>query len=490
MNKTPLFELLSAAGLDPIDGPAIAGLCSDSRILKEGELFCALRGHNFDGVSVIPQAIQQGASAILAPRDTSLPQAPQTSVPFILSDNVSLDMARLSSAYYKPMPTLKLAVTGTNGKTSVAHLVRTMLELLGEKAFSIGTLGLEPQALGIPLSCLTTPDTIELHKAANCAAELRYNKMIVEASSHGLDQYRLHGLRFDAAAFTNLSQDHLDYHETMQHYFAAKEKLFTELLAPGGIAILNADAEEFAQLSALEIPKLSYGLHGKDLQLLKLESRSNGLFIEANILGQSYSVQLGLFGKFQAHNLLAATGLLIASGYAPKTMIATWSKLENPAGRMEIVAYAKHKGTAIVDFAHTPDALDAALSSARDHLERDKAKLWVVFGAGGDRDPAKRAKMGAVAANLADCPIITDDNPRTECPSKIRSMIQKAAPHALNIGDREQAIAYAMERMHAGDVLLVAGKGHEQGQIIGDQFLPFDDRKVIENLSQSLWEIK
>jgi UDP-N-acetylmuramoyl-L-alanyl-D-glutamate--2,6-diaminopimelate ligase len=369
-------------------------------------------------------------------------------------------------------------VTGTNGKSSVADFTRQIWQHAGVKAASLGTLGLVPKDEAAP-SSLTTPDPVELHACLAALARNGVKRLALEASSHGLDQFRLDGVQVAAAAFTNLSRDHLDYHHEMDRYFAAKRRLFAELVESRGTAVLNADDPVFSELEevarARGLRVMSYGRAGRNLVLRELEAAPEGLDMTFDLCGERRQVVLPLAGAFQAHNVLAALGLAIATDCDREAAFAALPGLLGVPGRMEHVGRTPSGGEIYVDYAHTPDALAAALQSARPHA---RGRLVVVFGCGGDRDPGKRPQMGAIASQLADVAIVTDDNPRGEEAAAIRRAILAAAPEAVEIGDRGEAIARAIVGLRDGDLLVIAGKGHEPGQIVGQQVLPFDDREV------------
>ncbi len=455
----------------------ITGLTADSRKVEAGYLFAALPGARADGRDFIDQAVGRGAVAVLAPQGTELKRG-EAPVLLIHDAEPRRRLAQMAAKVYKRQPRETVAVTGTNGKTSVTVFVRQIWERLGRRAASLGTLGLVPPRPDAP-AALTTPDPVELHRCLDALAEAGVDALAMEASSHGLDQYRLDGVRLAAAAFTNLSRDHLDYHGSMAAYLAAKTRLFGELLPADGTAVLNADAPEFAELRALCARRgqrvLSYGRAGTELRLVELAARPAGLDLTLELLGQRHRVSLRLAGAFQAHNLLAAAGLVLAGGADPAAVAAVLPELSGVPGRVEPVGATPAGGEVYVDYAHTPDALAVVLQALRPHV---RGKLWVVFGAGGDRDPGKRPLMGASAARHADAVVVTDDNPRSEDPAAIRAEILPACPGATEIGDRRAAIHFALARLDAGDVLVIAGKGHETGQIVGDTVLPFDDREV------------
>ena len=455
----------------------IRGLASDSRKVEEGYLFAALPGSRVDGRDFIRQAIDRGAVAVLAPSGTEL-KGRDKAIPLITDDNPRKLLAAMAAQFYQHQPNFIAAVTGTNGKTSIASFTRQIWELCGRKAASLGTLGLYP-ALESEIAALTTPDPIELHRALAELAHNGFDHLAMEASSHGLDQYRLDGVRVKAAAFTNLSRDHLDYHETMAAYLAAKLRLFTDLLAQDGTAVLNADLIEYEEIReacrARGIKIISYGIAQSDLRLATQTATANGQKLLVDMFDKLVAIELPLAGDFQAHNILAAVGLALASGLDLPEILETLPNLQVVPGRVELVAETAEGAAVFVDYAHTPDALAKVLKALRPHTA---GRLWTVFGCGGDRDRGKRPQMGEIANRLADKAIVTDDNPRSEDPAAIRAEVMAAAPKALEIGDRGEAIASAVAALAPGDVLVIAGKGHESGQIVGGRVLPFLDRDV------------
>ena len=370
------------------------------------------------------------------------------------------------------------AVTGTKGKSAVVGFVRQIWERLGLKAGSMGTLGLEAPGFAGGES-LTTPDQVRLHRDLAALAKAGVNHLAIEASSHGLDQYRLDGVRFRAAAFTNLGRDHLDYHGDLDHYLAAKMRLFDTLLPVDGSAVLNADIPEFEALQercrAAGVAVRSFGRRTSDLRLDDVAALADGQRLCLTINGRSFETRLPLVGGFQAYNALAALGLVIACDGDLDGAVAALCHLQGVRGRLELVARHANGAPIYVDYAHTPDALETVLAAIRPHVS---GRLAVVFGAGGDRDPGKRPLMGAACARLADRCIVTDDNPRGEDPALIRKAVLAACPGAKEIGARDDAIAQAITDLGPDDVLVIAGKGHESGQIVGDQVLPFDDGDV------------
>jgi UDP-N-acetylmuramoyl-L-alanyl-D-glutamate--2,6-diaminopimelate ligase len=419
--------------------------------------------------------------AILAPRGTALPQGAGQAA-LITDDDPRRRLALMAARFYDMQPRTIAAVTGTNGKTSVASFTRQIWQRLGHEAASLGTLGLVPPRPDAPQS-LTTPDPVELHRCLAALAKDGIDHLVMEASSHGLDQRRLDGVAIGAAAFTNLTRDHLDYHGGMDAYLAAKRRLFGELLDVEGTAVLNADDPASTGLAAACAARglrvLTYGTQGRDLRLLHQRPTQRGQRLTLEIDGRRHEVSLLLAGTFQAANVLAALGLVLATGAqtpgALDRALDVLGGLEGVPGRLEPVGRTPAGGEVYVDYAHTPDALQTVLQALRPHAS---ARLHVLFGCGGDRDPGKRPMMGEIAARLADAVIVTDDNPRSEDPATIRRAILAAAPRAEEIGDRGEAIARAVATLSAGDVLVIAGKGHESGQIVGDRVLPFDDRDV------------
>ena len=450
----------------------IAGLTADSRDVRAGMLFAALPGSRADGRDFIDDALARGAAAVLT--DLSL-AGRALPVPLILDANPRRRLALLAARWFERQPACVVAVTGTNGKTSVAGFARQIWTGLGVAAGSLGTLGLEAPGLQRPGN-LTTPDPVRLHAVLAELAAAGVDHLALEASSHGLDQHRLDGVRLRAAAFTNLSRDHFDYHASFAEYLAAKRRLFSELLPPEGIAVLNADQPEYAPLAEVcrgrGIGVFDYGRRAERLRLVAQVPDDAGQDLRFALDGREHRVRLGLVGGFQAENVLAALGLVVAGGADPAAAIATLEGLRGVHGRLERIAGHPKGAQVFVDYAHTPDALGQALDALRPHARR---RLVALFGCGGNRDPGKRPEMGRIAAERADGVVVTDDNPRSEDPAAIRRAILAACPEAREIGDRREAIRVAIAGLDAGDVLLVAGKGHESGQIVGERVLPFDD---------------
>ena len=463
----------------------ILGLTSDSRVVQPGFLFAALPGTRQDGRQFAVDAISRGAVAILTDSAEALTLSPEQRdrIAILADANPRRKLALMAARFYGRQPRELAAVTGTNGKTSVVHFTREIWRALGHPAASLGTLGLVTPVKRRP-GALTTPDPMELHRDLAGLARDGIEHVAIETSSHGLQQFRLDGLTIAAAGFTNLTRDHLDYHGDMARYRAAKERLFTELLAPGGVAVLNRESGEFARLKSLcrdgGHPVIAYGADpAADLRLVHREPRVGSQAVNLEILGQRHELVLPFVGEFQAMNALAALGLVIATGGSPEAATSALTSLPGVPGRMQFVA--EHQdGAIVVDYAHTPDALAAVLTALRPHA---RGRLIVVFGCGGDRDPGKRPLMGQIATRLADRVYVTDDNPRTEPPAKIRRTIVEAAPNAVEIGDRREAIASAIAGLGPGDVLVIAGKGHETGQIVGAETYPFDDAVVARELA-------
>ena len=479
MNLTELTgsETLS----DPPPNPEITGITADSRQVAPGFLFAALRGTTRDGRSYAGEAVARGAVAILTdePAALALEPAQRSRIAIVTDPNPQRRLSLLAARFYPRQPHTIAAVTGTNGKTSVPHFTREIWTAMGQRAASLGTLGLI-SAAGRRPGALTTPDPVALHRELSELASGGIEHVSIEASSHGLAQYRLDGIAPAAAAFTNLSRDHLDYHGDMESYRAAKERLFTELLLAGRVAVLNADIPEFHRLAVLcherEHRVVAYGIApDAELRILHRLPRPFGQHLATELFGERHDIELPLVGAFQAMNALAALGLVLATGGELEPAVAALARLPGVPGRMQLVGKTGAGVPVFVDYAHTPDALDTVLRALRPHAE---ARLVVVFGAGGDRDRGKRPLMGQVAAEHADRIIVTDDNPRSEDPAAIRRAILAAAPGAVEIGDRREAIGAAIGELREGDVLVIAGKGHESGQIVGREVLPFDDAVV------------
>ncbi|MEM7441845.1 MAG: UDP-N-acetylmuramoyl-L-alanyl-D-glutamate--2,6-diaminopimelate ligase [Pseudomonadota bacterium] len=468
----------------PIPG-SLRGLTADSRRVEPGFLFAALPGSQADGRDFINDAIAKGAVAVLAPTGTRLAEQ-HANISLIEDDNPRRRFALMAAAYYRKQPEYIAAVTGTNGKTSTADFARQLCQSQGMAAASVGTLGIAAPGMD-RYGALTTPDPVTLHEILAELAEKGISHLAMEASSHGLDQYRLDGVRVGAAGFTNLSRDHLDYHATVADYLAAKTRLFTEVLAPEGIAVINVDTDagRAVSQSASEANRIvfSYGRNASDIRLVDRTALPHGQTLKLSLAGQSATCTLPLIGGFQAMNALCAAGLVLALGGDRDATLAGLEVLRGVRGRLELAATLPNGAAIYVDYAHTPDALETVLTAVRPHVE---GRLFTVFGCGGDRDPGKRPQMGAVVQRLADRPIVTDDNPRTEDPAAIRAAVMAACPDGLEIGDRAEAIRAGVNALDQGDVLVIAGKGHEPGQIVGDEVRPFDDVEQARKAANAL----
>jgi UDP-N-acetylmuramoyl-L-alanyl-D-glutamate--2,6-diaminopimelate ligase len=466
--------LTARAGRDP----ALSGLTADSRAVRAGMLFAALPGSATHGARFIPAALEQGATAVLTDAEGARFAAEaltDSDTALVVAEDPRAALACAAALWFGPQPEVMVAVTGTNGKTSVATFTRQIWAALGHEGINIGTTGIEG-AWTAP-SSHTTPDAITLQKQLAAAASAGVTHAAMEASSHGIDQRRLDGVRLKAAGFTNLTQDHLDYHGTMAAYFEAKAQLFTRLLPDDGVAVVNldgakgSDVAELALMRGLRVLTVGKG-QGADLQIAASRPDATGQEVRYLWQGRAFQTRLALIGAFQAENVAVAAGLAIAAGDAPEAVLSVLPRLTGVRGRMQLAATRKNGAAVYVDFAHTPDALETALQALRPHV---MGRIVVVFGAGGDRDRTKRPLMGAAAKAHADVLYVTDDNPRTEDPATIRAAILAACPEAHEVGDRAEAILRAVDALQPGDALLVAGKGHESGQVVGTDVYPFDD---------------
>jgi UDP-N-acetylmuramoyl-L-alanyl-D-glutamate--2,6-diaminopimelate ligase len=454
----------------------VRGVTADSRSVKPGDIFVAVAGGKTDGLRFIAPAVAAGAVAVLAER---MPDAPlPAGVAFARVGNARRALALIAAKFYPRQPQIIAAVTGTSGKTSVAAFTRQIWTALGHRAASIGTIGVVSPR-GETYGSLTTPDPVVLHQSIDQLAGDGVTHLAIEASSHGLNQYRLDGLRIAAGAFTNITRDHLDYHASFEAYLVAKLRLFRELVAPGGAAIVDVDHEHadavIAAAKTRGLAIVSVGRAGTGIRLVdaKIDGFSQTLQVEHG--GENFQVRLPLVGEFQVENALIAAGLAVATGGDPASVFAALAHLNGAKGRLELVG-DKRGAPIFVDYAHKPDALAKALDALRPYAP---GRLVVVFGAGGDRDRGKRPLMAAVAVAKADRVVVTDDNPRSEDAAAIRASIIAGAPGAIEIGDRREAIRSAIADLRRGDVLLVAGKGHETGQIIGDRIVPFSDHEAV-----------
>ncbi len=467
------LSALTGSEMPGADERQVTGFAIDHRKVAPGTVFGAFEGARVNGEDYIADAIRSGAVAIVA-----RPGLRFEGAAYIADANPRETFAKLAARFFAPFPATSVAITGTNGKTSCVEMTRQLWRMAGFHAASIGTLGVTTADERVTTG-LTTPDVVTfLSNVAGLARE-GVTHLAFEASSHGLTQYRTEGLAVTAAAFTNLSRDHLDYHGDMAAYFTAKIRLFSEVLSPEGVAVVWADDPQSARVVDLAHARgnrlVTVGAHGDTLRLVGRDPTllGQGLTIEAE--GRTYTVNLPLIGAYQAANALVSAGLVIATGGNVATTIANLARLQPVRGRLERAVIAKSGAPVYVDYAHTPDALEAAIAALKPHAG---GRLIVVFGAGGDRDTGKRETMGQVAVQFADRVIVTDDNPRTEDPAAIRRDVLKGAPGAVEIGDRRTAIAAAIGEAGPKDIVLIAGKGHEQGQIVGEMVLPFDDVTV------------
>ena len=463
------------------EGLEIAGITADSRCVAPGYLFAALPGSRVDGRAFIADAVSRGAVAVLAPEGTVWPPGVPPR-PLLEDREPRRRLAQIAAGLAGSQPRVMVAVTGTNGKTSTVEFLRQIWTAGGRKAASLGTLGLIAEGFD-PGPGLTTPDPVALAETLARLARGGVQHAAMEASSHGLDQFRLDGVRLAAAAFTNLTRDHLDYHGSEGAYRAAKLRLFAELLPTGApvVASSDMDATTLAALADVaarrRLDLRTVGETGSAIRLLAAEPRPDGQLLRIDAGGVRREVMLPLPGRFQADNALMAAALAAVLG--ERDVLDRLGSLRGVRGRLELAARLPNGAAVYVDYAHTPDALERLLTALRPHTT---GRLHVVFGAGGDRDRGKRPLMGAAAARLADVAIVTDDNPRSEDPAAIRAAVLGACPGGREVGDRARAIAKALNGLRAGDVLAVAGKGHEQGQTIGDTVIPFDDVDVVRRL--------
>jgi len=454
---------------------SIAHITADSREVKPGSLFVALKGTKTDATQFIAEAVKKGAVAILC--DES---AQGKAGVVVRSKNVRRSLAQIAAAFYGKQPEHMVAITGTDGKTSTADFYRQFWHHLGASSASIGTLGIL-DGLGKMLypESQTTPGPVDLHKMLAEMADKKITHVAMEASSHGLDQFRLDGVKLEAAAFTNLTRDHLDYHQTEEAYFTAKERLFGELLPAGKTAVLNQDDAKFPVLKKICATRglrvVGFGKTGEQFCIKNIQPSAHGQTVLMAIRGKEYSLDIPLAGAFQVMNIAAALALVEATGGKLEQALAIIPKLKGVPGRLEGVTTLANGAAVYVDYAHTPMALANILKTLRPHA---KGKLHVVFGCGGDRDTGKRPEMGKAANDLADVAIVTDDNPRSEDPAAIRKAVLKACPRGFEVADRRQAIYGALKGLVGGDILVIAGKGHEKTQTIGDKIFPFDDAEV------------
>ena len=451
----------------------VTGFALDHRKVARGNVFGAFRGSRFNGEDFIAEAVRRGAVAVIA-----RPGAEVDGVPHLAADEPRKLFADLAARFYAPYPDTIVAVTGTNGKTSTVELTRQLWRMAGHRSASIGTLGVTTADDQVTTG-LTTPDIVTFLSNMAGLKRMGISHVAYEASSHGLDQYRAEGVTVRAAAFTNFSRDHLDYHADMESYFAAKMRLFDEVIAAEGRAVIwtgdpkSSEVIEHVKRRGLQL--ITVGPEAETIELVSRQSTPLGQQLVLRHEGKEYKLSLPLIGAYQMNNVLTAAGLVLATGGDWATTLSGMGRVSPVRGRLERAVISRAGAPVYVDYAHTPDAIEAAIAALRPHVE---GRLITVLGAGGDRDEGKRPEMGAVAARLSDVVIVTDDNPRSEEPADIRKAVLVGAPNAIEVGDRRAAIGEAIAMAKAGDIVLVAGKGHEQGQIIGELVLPFDDVTV------------
>jgi UDP-N-acetylmuramoyl-L-alanyl-D-glutamate--2,6-diaminopimelate ligase len=455
----------------------VTGFALDHRKVAAGNIFGAFRGARFNGEDFIAEAVRRGAAGVVA-----RPEAKVEGVPHLAADEPRSLFAELAARYYAPYPDTIVAVTGTNGKTSTVEMTRQLWRMAGHRSASIGTLGVTTADDQVTTG-LTTPDIVTFLSNMAGMKRMGISHVAYEASSHGLDQYRAEGVPVKAAAFTNFSRDHLDYHSSMEAYFAAKMRLFDEVVGADGTAVVwtgdpkSGEVIEHVRRRGLEL--LTVGPGAETIELVSRQSTPLGQTLVLRHDGKEHKLALPLIGAYQAANVLAAAGLVLATGGNWATALSGMGRVAPVRGRLERAVISRAGAPVYVDYAHTPDAIEAAIEALRPHVAKASGgRLITVLGAGGDRDHGKRPEMGAVAGRLSDVVIVTDDNPRSEDPAAIRCAVLVGAPEAIEIGDRRAAIGEAIAMAGAGDIVLVAGKGHEQGQIIGDRVLPFDDVTV------------
>jgi UDP-N-acetylmuramoyl-L-alanyl-D-glutamate--2,6-diaminopimelate ligase len=477
-----LSALLDESQLNGLDFE-VTGVSSDSRLTKTGELFIALKPLNgSSNLPYIKEAIEKGACAILKGLDEDLKDLDSSllnKVKIIAVENPRFVRSRIAGKLYPGVPESLVAVTGTNGKSSVASFCRQIWTQLKHTACFMGTTGLDcPENLKelLPEVKQTSVDAFVLHQALSDMHRHGVTHVSMEASSHGLDQYRMDGIRFKSAGFTNIERDHLDYHQTMERYFSAKKRLFSDLIAPNGVAVLNADVKEFKPLQELcrhhDVRYMSYGWQGQELRLLKIKPHANGQTIDLEAFGKTHQINLPLIAEFQAMNALCATGLVVGAGDSIEDVLPCLEKLKTVSGRMQKAGETPKKGIVYIDYAQNIDGMRTALKTIRPYTKRN---LTVIFGCGGGRDLSRREGMGIAAREGADRVIITDDNPRYEDPQLIRTSLLKGCPDAIEIPNRSEAIRHALSTLEEGDICLIAGKGHEREEIVGDQRIPYND---------------
>jgi UDP-N-acetylmuramoyl-L-alanyl-D-glutamate--2,6-diaminopimelate ligase len=466
--------LIRLSDLSDVDSDSeVTGFAIDHRKVTKGNVFGAFKGAVFDGEDFIPAAVDKGAVAVVARR-----QAKVEGAVHLADEQPRRLFAQLASKYYGPYPETVVAVTGTNGKTSTVEMTRQIWRMLGHRSASIGTLGVTTSDDQVKTG-LTTPDIVTFLSNMAGLKRMGISHVAYEASSHGLDQYRAEGVPLAAAAFSNFSRDHLDYHPSMDAYFEAKMRLFDEVIAPGGAAVIWTDDpksdEVIERAKKRGLTVMTVGRKGESIRLVEQTSTPLGQALILEHEGEQHRLALPLIGAYQASNVMTAAALVLATGGEWRDVFSAMGRVSPVRGRLERAVISRAGAPVYVDYAHTPDALEAAIMALKPHVE---GKLIIVFGAGGDRDQGKRAPMGEVATRLADVAIVTDDNPRSEDPAKIRADIMGGAPGAIEVAGRKEAIVRALEMAKGGDIVLLAGKGHETGQVIGTRVLPFDDALV------------
>jgi len=466
--------LIRLSDLSDVDSDSeVTGFAIDHRKVTKGNVFGAFKGAVFDGEDFIPAAVEKGAVAVVARR-----QAKVEGAVHLADEQPRRLFAQLASKCYGPYPETVVAVTGTNGKTSTVEMTRQIWRMLGHRSASIGTLGVTTSDDQVKTG-LTTPDIVTFLSNMAGLKRMGISHVAYEASSHGLDQYRAEGVPLAAAAFSNFSRDHLDYHPSMDAYFEAKMRLFDEVIAPGGAAVIWTDDpksdEVIERAKKRGLTVMTVGRKGESIRLVEQTSTPLGQALILEHEGEQHRLALPLIGAYQASNVMTAAALVLATGGEWRDVFSAMGRVSPVRGRLERAVISRAGAPVYVDYAHTPDALEAAIMALKPHVE---GKLIIVFGAGGDRDQGKRAPMGEVAMRLADVAIVTDDNPRSEDPAKIRADIMGGAPGAIEVAGRKEAIVRALEMAKGGDIVLLAGKGHETGQVIGTRVLPFDDALV------------
>ena len=459
--------------VDVADDSEVTGFAIDHRKVTKGNVFGAFKGAVFNGEDFIPVALERGAVAVVARPEARVDQAVH------LSDEQPRRLfAQMAAKYFGPYPETVVAVTGTNGKTSTVEMTRQIWRMLGHRSASIGTLGVTTSDDQVKTG-LTTPDIVTFLSNVAGLERMGISHVAYEASSHGLDQYRAEGVPLAAIAFTNFSRDHLDYHPSMDAYFEAKMRLFDEVIEPGKAAVIWADDarsnEVIERANKRGLKVMTVGRKGETIRLVEQVPTALGQTLALEHDGKQQRLALPLIGAYQASNVMTAAALVLATGSEWRDIFSAMGRVAPVRGRLERAVISRAGAPVYVDYAHTPDALEAAIQALKPHVE---GKLIIVFGAGGDRDQGKRAPMGEVATRLADVVIVTDDNPRSEDPARIRADIMAGARGAIEVPGRREAIARALEIAQAGDIVLLAGKGHETGQIVGTKVLPFDDALV------------